>query len=430
MIEATKVSRRRRRIAVNPADGESTAEVPLACPTRGRCATLPAEYRCTRSTTDLAERANVNRTSMSTRRSLLATSIRRAAMTAGAVIAMTQQASAQMAQAARGAAEETASERIAGLSTRAVTIARSIQKSLDDNPSTTGALRQSAEAVILSATRASAVQRDRATFAARYAEFSADLQQLCGVVDTESGAEAVRRAAQCTALRESVGPESVTQDPFIFVSVPDVVFTVGYEYAAARREQSAVGAASLGTNLLGAAIGSAFNAIGSKPLQDYFTSNISAGLSIPSGNRTRLSGAVGVGLGGANFRGVGIYPALSFEQLDSADARIPGSLVSRRPKESKWSQATLGVAIAYPKLLENVANGQLGFIASIGIRLPHYYAGDPFEAIGAIFSSKRSDFERAGGSQFTFGVAIPLLKVKPQGGGVSTSNPGSGTSNQ
>jgi len=340
-------------------------------------------------------------------------------------------AAAQVVQAARGSVEGATEERVAGVVASATAVARAVSSALIATPTASPLARQAAEDIASAARVLSEARGDERMLGARFGDFTRAVRRLCELPDTEAGVTVLKQAARCTPAAESAMMESVSQDPFIFVAVPDVVFTVGYEYAPSRGEQPAISSTSLGTNLLGAAVGSAFNAIGSKSLQDYFTSNISAGLSIPSGSRTRLSGAVGVGLGGVSFRGVGLYPALSFEQLDSADARIPGSLVQRRPKESRWSQATLGVAIAYPKLLQNVANGQLGFIASVGLRLPHYFAGDPFSAVGAIFSTKRSEFERAGKSQLTFGVALPLMRVKPQGGGgttTTTTNPGAGTS--
>jgi hypothetical protein len=255
-------------------------------------------------------------------------------------------------------------------------------------------------------------------FAAAYEELTDPvlLGRACTVALNVSQLAQFRSAAHCSSARrtETGIQESVAQIPGVFVAVPEVVFTVGYEHTFKRKDQPDGGGVSIGTNMLGAAVGTAFDAIGSSSLQDYFKKNLSAGLTIPTGSDTRMSGALGVGLGkSVTFRDITIWPTLSFEQLDTADARVPDTLHVLGPKESRWSQPALSVAIVYPRLLERISDGRLGFIGTIGIRLPHYYAGDTFSAVGALFSSKRSDFRRAGGAQFTVGIAIPLLPVKP-----------------
>jgi hypothetical protein len=325
---------------------------------------------------------------------------------------VSEDAPAQAVQAARG----TTTDRVVESTTGGRAFARRV---LDDATNAAALAREEADQEIRSALERVAIAARRVqsspehAFVDEYRGFARALDRACAVTAHDVRFAAFRAVAACTSVPEGGIAESTAQVPAIFNRVRDVVFTIGYEGAFERGDQPSYDGVSLGTNLLGAAVGTGFDALGSESLKNYFMNSLSAGVTIPSGSDTRMSGALGVGLGGIDFRGISFWPTLSFEQLDTADARVPRDLIADSPEESRWSQATIGVAIAYPRLVERVAGGQVGFILTLGLRLPHYYPGDTFSAVGAVFSSKRTDFRREGRSQFTIGVAVPLLKVTP-----------------
>lgn len=331
-------------------------------------------------------------------------------------------ARAQAVQAARG----TTADRVAETTSRGRAFVRRV---LDEATNAAAIATAEDQAVGAALERVASTARRVLTASgevlpAEYGEFARAVDRACAVTARDARFAAFRAVADCTTVPEGGIVESTAQVPAIFNRVRDVVFTIGYEGAFARGDQPSYDGVSLGTNLLGAAVGTGFDALGAESLKSYFMNSLSAGVTIPSGSDTRMSGALGVGLGGIDFRGISFWPTLSFEQLDTADARVPAELVASAPEESRWSQATIGVAIAYPKLVERVSKGQLGLILTLGLRLPHYYPGDTFGAVGAIFSSKRTDFRREGRSQFTVGVAIPLLKVTPVAGPPQNSRDG------
>jgi hypothetical protein len=212
---------------------------------------------------------------------------------------------------------------------------------------------------------------------------------------------------------------AVVPNPAIAQRIPDVVFTLGGElYSGDDRNGGAI---DVSTNLLGAAAGTLFDVIGSKPLQEYLKNNISAGAAIPLGSKTKVASQVGIGLGEFTVPFVGwtAWPLLGMEAVDSSDSRVPPSVVANRPKESTWASPVLAVAFtiqSLEKTTNRIACGEFVLIPTIGIRAPFYYPGDAFSAVAGLFGNKRSDFDRAGHVQYAVGVSLPLLRaaaVKP-----------------
>lgn len=197
--------------------------------------------------------------------------------------------------------------------------------------------------------------------------------------------------------------------PQIFNKIPEVVFTLGTDVTLGSKSTTGV---SIGTNMLGAAAGAAFNAIGSETLKNFFTNNISAGTTIPASRDTRISAQLGLGLGEIGVPHVTLWPVLGLEQVDTADRRFPKELVAMNPDQQAWTTAIVSVAIVPNAFLTRFGEGKFALIPSVGVRLPHYYPSDPFNALGALFSTKRQSFERAGKSEFLVSLSFPLRRVK------------------
>jgi hypothetical protein len=188
-----------------------------------------------------------------------------------------------------------------------------------------------------------------------------------------------------------------------------VAFTVGYDHSWGKGF-SRVSSFTVATNLLGAAVGSVFDALGSESLQKYFAKNVAAGTSIPSGSRNTLTAQVGLGLGKRDIWKVTLWPAINFEQTDTADSRTPLDLRTRRAGQQVWSAPTFALGIVPPKL-RMAGVDRLTLIPIVGVRVPHYYPGDPFSALAALFTTKRSDFIRSGGLVYSVGVSMPLERT-------------------
>jgi len=207
--------------------------------------------------------------------------------------------------------------------------------------------------------------------------------------------------------------------------VPDIVFSVGPEfYSGATNSLTTIGISS---NLLGAAGGAVFDALGSATLKDYFSKNVSVGTAFPTnGDNKKLSAQLGLGLGGINLRAITIWPVLNFEQTDREDGRVPTSIKEGAPDEKNWTSPIFSVAIvpfATKALEDRLRAGKLVPIPVLGVRLPYYYPGDVFTALGAVFTSKRADYVSSGKAQFIIAVSLPLLRIQPsqpKGGGSGT----------
>lgn len=188
-----------------------------------------------------------------------------------------------------------------------------------------------------------------------------------------------------------------------------VAFTMGYDYSWGTGFSS-VSSFTVATNLLGAAAGSIFDALGSNSLKDYFSKNVAAGTSIPSGSRNTLTAQVGLGLGKRDIWKITLWPAINFEQTDTADSRTPLELRTRNPEQKVWSAPTFAIGIVPPTFRRPILD-RITLIPIIGVRVPHYYPGDPFSALAALFTSKRADFVRSGRLVYTVGVSMPLERA-------------------
>lgn len=196
--------------------------------------------------------------------------------------------------------------------------------------------------------------------------------------------------------------------------IPDVVFVIGSTITFGHG--STVGALEASTNLLGAAVGTAFNALGSDGLQDYAQDNITVGTAFPVSGPNKLAATLGFGLGGLRIGKFAVWPAINIEQVDSADRRVPSALRTKHPDDDKWSSPLLSVAISawtLKRIQERLKTGKITPVITLGIRLPYYYPNDPFSALAALFSAKRGDFEVSGKAKFQIGVFFPLQTTKP-----------------
>lgn len=234
--------------------------------------------------------------------------------------------------------------------------------------------------------------RDAATFEDRvenYQRLKADLIERYGPIQAQVGVQMTTIIPQQFSDR--------------------VVFTVGYDHSWGKGFSS-VSSFTVATNLLGAAAGSVFDAIGSESLKDYFSRNVAAGTSIPSGSRNTLTAQIGLGLGKRDIWKITLWPAINFEQTDTADSRTPLDLRTRSPNQKVWSAPTFALGIVPPALRKPVLD-RLTFIPIVGVRVPHYYPGDPFAALAALFTTKRSDFVRSGGLVYSIGISMPLERA-------------------
>ncbi len=202
--------------------------------------------------------------------------------------------------------------------------------------------------------------------------------------------------------------------PTPLFKVPDVVFVIGTTMTIGQGK--AVGQAEFSTNLLGAAAGTAFDAMGSDALKEYFQDNLAVGTAFPFGGRHKLTAALGVGLGGLKLGRFAIWPAINIEQVDSGDARVPSAIRAGSSSSANWSSPIISIAVS-PWDLSNIAGrvqaGRLTPVFTAAVRLPYYYPNDPFSAVAALFSDKRGDYQKSGKLQFQVGVFFPLQKVKP-----------------
>jgi hypothetical protein len=217
--------------------------------------------------------------------------------------------------------------------------------------------------------------------------------------------------------------------PAIFTLVPQVAFTASYGGSVvSSRFASGLG---FNTNMVGAAIGSAFDALGSGALKEYFTNNVAVGASVPTSGGGKVSSDLGLGLGGVRIGAWAFWPVLGLGELDSADTRLPSELLQRKPAAATWSQLTFGVGVPFGGVnsaIRRMRCGKLAPVFSVGIRLPYYFPGNAYSGIAAVFTSRRNEYEKIGGASFLIGVDVPLLKVgsEPTGDAAAICD-GSGT---
>lgn len=241
--------------------------------------------------------------------------------------------------------------------------------------------------------------------------------------DRQPGRSLLETQASSEVLEVSQASVIVPQSG---VLVPGVVFSIGQEVAFPKGRDPAY-PLSITTNLLGATAGSAFDVLGSNALAEYFTNNVSAGTGIPLHGKTKLSAEVGLGLGSAaipshdfgkkrNIKSPAfmIWPVLAMEQTDTADTRIPSSVITADPGQAAWTAPTFTIAIVAGTkdgFIKRVGAGETLIIPTLGVRFPYFYPGDPFAALAALFTNKRTKFERAGHPEFTVGIDVPFLRL-------------------
>jgi len=281
-----------------------------------------------------------------------------------------------------------------------------IKAQLSGDSSKAALIRRIDEAVI--ELRATLESTSEPVLRSRYAQYQQTRQRLLKDFPTDLIALETTRA----------GTAAITV-PQLITTLQNVVFTAGFDISFAKKRgavtsdgRTTTSSFSIATNLLGAAAGSAFDAIGAEGLKTYLTQNIAAGTAIPAGKRNSLTAFVGLGLGQYSIGSVTLWPVINIEQTDTADTRTPTALRGSKADQKTWSAPTIGVGIVLPEgWYKRVALGKAGLIPTIGIRIPHYYPGDPFAALGALFSTKRADYVRAGSAVYDIGFALPLTKA-------------------
>jgi hypothetical protein len=257
------------------------------------------------------------------------------------------------------------------------------------------------------ANRVLAARNDPREFVAALNSFRAAEEGVFRIMDRPSMSELIEN-------REGFRPFDIPA-PAITTAVPDVVFVVGGDVTRLRApERGSVFSLGVATNLLGAAVGSAFDALGSSTLKDYFSNNISIGPAVPTSGPHKISSQLGLGLGEVRIGPVTLWPDINLEQLDTADLRVPPDVISKKPSEQSWSVPSFGLGVPLGKtFLERVKAGKLVAILTFGYKVPYYFPGDSFTALGALFSTRRNDYVRRGPGTFSVGLSVPLLKVKP-----------------
>ncbi|HSW31539.1 MAG TPA: hypothetical protein VLH75_18780 [Longimicrobiales bacterium] len=133
----------------------------------------------------------------------------------------------------------------------------------------------------------------------------------------------------------------------------DVAFAVGFDW-----NSSGPDGMTVSTNLLGAAVGSAFDLIGSTQLKSFLTDNLTAGFAVPSGDAGAISGTVAVAVGGIRFGDAfAMFPTLGFEQTTADSTYVPSSVLSSGADQDTWSRPILSVAFLSPTMFKEVSRG-------------------------------------------------------------------------
>lgn len=187
-------------------------------------------------------------------------------------------------------------------------------------------------------------------------------------------------------------------------TVPKVVGGLGWDLSLASRGRG-VSRFVLLSNIAGAAAGGAANGLGIDWLRDYFIDNTALGVGFPSGGH-KLTGVLQIGLGEVTIlKNAPLWPVLSLEQLDSADARVPAEL--RGESAASWTYPS--VAVGFP--IKMRAPKTPPAIGTISLGLPYFFPGSPFPAVGALFSEDHKKYRRAGRIRVALGVQILFRKA-------------------
>lgn len=234
-----------------------------------------------------------------------------------------------------------------------------------------------------------------------------EMQAIRGVV---SGVDQeVESVADSLALIRAV--------PQPFKAFPETNFTIGYGVSL-RDGRDPIHGFSIGTNLMGAAAGGAFDLVGIKALRDYFVNNASNAISLPVDGAEKLSVDLGLGLGEVRLKGTRLWPVLGIRQFDREDPGIPESVVAGEPDQSTWAVPYIGLGILLraeqaEQKLKTGSKDTVFPVVAVGATLPYYYAGDMFSALGALFGEKISDYQRVGDTTLFVSLSIPLFPTEP-----------------
>lgn len=318
-------------------------------------------------------------------------------------------AMAQMTQALRGAA--TPNEEAVKRAIEEIVATVSHEKAFmehqlhDSNPTLSPAATKALLKAIVEADLLLAAEDDIGRFQRRFVHYTIARDAL---------------TSYTTIRISSVSPSYVAatnellSNPQIGLLVKEVVFTLGGEISMGD-DVPPVQALQLDTNLLGAAAGNLIGGLGSKDLKEFLTNNIGGTVSFPTANSNKLGGQISVGLGGISFRNFTIWPTLGMEQLSGEDDRIPESIREGLTEEnSSAPEISIGIiAMTIAEFQKKLKAGGLVPVFSLSVRLPFYYPGDSYSALGALFTNDRSKFDKAGKVQFQFGVSFPIRKVDP-----------------
>ncbi len=254
---------------------------------------------------------------------------------------------------------------------------------------------------------AEAVSGGRATL-----EEADDLGRFLVRYKTFTTLDSAARASIARTTFSLSGQVATLSAPPALANIPEVAFVIGGAMVVAK-DRPGIGVVEVSTNLLGAAAGSAFDAIGSNALKEYFQDNLTIGTGFPIGGTHRLTATLGVGLGTLRIGNFGVWPAISVQQFDSSDARVPRALVAANPGQQNWSSPMISLAVApwgLVRLQERISRGRLQPIFTVGVRIPYYYPDDPFAAVAALFTGQRVAYQKSSSPAFEVGVFFPLLK--------------------
>jgi len=257
-------------------------------------------------------------------------------------------------------------------------------------------------------------QADPDTFRARYEAFRRDAQKIktellpaLPVPQRGIVSKAIEAAPRLPSAPSSEKP------------IKDVIFTVTLEQVFGKERP--VNAAGLSTNLASAAAGGIFDAMGAAPLKSFLVNNVTMDTFLPTHGPGKPSARAGLALGSVNLkwknRKITLHPALNMEQLDASDTRVPADLI-RRSTSKNWSAPIFAVGIALggeAHLRSRLADHGPAFVVTAGVRLPLFFPGDAGSAVGALFTNRRSDYERSGHAAFLLGISVVLTQPKSAG---------------
>jgi hypothetical protein len=203
--------------------------------------------------------------------------------------------------------------------------------------------------------------------------------------------------------------------PQVYAVAPGVVFGIGWSLTIGPH-MTGVHSFGLSSNLLGAAAGGLTDAlgVGGGGFKDYLAENVSVGTTLPTGGQARLTGFVQLGLGELRLQGRPVWPVVGVEQLDSADHRLPRTLLRADSTATRWTALQLAIGVSFlseSKLRERIAAGVPVPIVTLGISFPYYFPGDPFQSLAGIVSGKTKRYVHDGRVRFMIGVGMPLLKA-------------------